>query len=461
MKKTTLPTFSEKEKIQILLSKVFEIIKIESILKKEIYFSKNTLRFGQKEVSLSTINKIHIVAIGKAAIPMANFFYKLFLFPCDGIIISHIDKTEAKKIIISPSLKYYQSDHPIPTKLSIKAAHSLIDFLSQSKPDELILFCISGGGSALVELPVFTLSLKDISHFYTFLIGSGLSIEQMNSLRAICSQIKGGKLLSFIPKNIDTLSLIISDVEKHPKMFVSSGMTSTAQTYQKYVFQAIDTLKKNNQFEVLSSHIQTILNDFFIHPSSYLCASYLCGLSKQEKKYHKSYVLADAKYLLSKVKEESSRNGFIVSTNSKILKQSSEELAKYYQKKILSYHRVKTSIPKLFIASAEPSVTITSKEIGKGGRNQHLALALLCAMGENPPPFIFVSLATDGKDGNSDFAGAIIDHHTYKLAKEKSIELHSHLQNFSSHEALHQLGHCIYTGPTLSNFMDFHFLYLF
>ena len=296
-----------------------------------------------------------------------------------GIIV--IPKgTKAK--IKSKKFQIFNSGHPKPDKTSVKAAKEVIKFVQNRKSRELIIFLVSGGGSSLLAMPD-EITLSDKVHVTDILLKSGATIQEFNCVRKHLSKIKGGKLVENM--KCDGIGLIMSDVENDDLSSIASGTTYMDDTtYQ----DAMDIIEKYRLKTRIPIEVLQILGN---------------GLHNQKTETPKTakienYIIANNNNCLKAMEETAKTKGY------KVIKMQIFGEIKDTVKKILE--NISEEENTCLILGGEPTVRVSGK--GQGGRNQELVLRLLKNT-QKLKKITIASMGTDGVDGNSNFAGAIIE----------------------------------------------------
>lgn len=384
----------------------------------------NILSWGSKTLDLNQFNHIWVFGAGKAAASMAlglNTVLKDRI--CGGVVINPTpDSFKIGKIEIRPG------NHPIPGTESLKSTENLIHVLSTTKPNDLILFLISGGASAMLCKPVDGLSLNDLQELNENLLKSGLSIHQMNARRKAASAVKGGKLLSFTQSKT-ILNLLISDVPGDDPSVIGSGPTQPE----------ISGHSKNKK----------VTNIWINTPG--LFAQKIGNTAKlvaKEQIANDHNDLGETTNLLNK------ELAVLVHPDpySGSTKDVCEMMSNRIQEDLKTGSETK---PRLHIFCGESEVKVTGD--GKGGRNQHLALHFLVhelPKFKNITRITMLSAGTDGIDGNTEAAGAIIDSEMHKKIDEERLMPLAYLNRFDSYTFFQKLDTLLITGPTKNNLMD-------
>ena len=367
--------------------------------------------------------RLVLVAAGKAAWQMAKAAYDLLGERIsEGIVITKYDHVRGP---IGP-LTLCEAGHPVPDEHSYAATQQAIDLVSRCGEGDLILFLLSGGGSALFEKPV--IPAAEMADITRQLLACGASITEMNTLRKRLSQVKGGKFARLCaPARV--YSVVLSDVLGDPLDMIASGPTYPDSTICEDALRIIKKYGLTLSAEALAAiHVETpkaLDNSDCVITGSVrqLCAS---AQAEAAALGYTPIVLTDS--LCCEAREAGSFLGSI---------------AQFYGKQGGSY---------AIIAGGETVVHLTGK--GKGGRNQELALAAAAQLGGMEQAVLF-SVGSDGTDGPTDAAGGIVDGQTAGQLAAQGIQIDDVLANNDAYHALEKADGLIITGPTGTNVNDF------
>jgi len=376
-----------------------------------------------------------IIAIGKAARPMAKALKKKLRIDDSNIIcITPGEQAPEEYSIIS--------SHPIPDQKSINAAEKLIQFIEHIPDQSLVFFALSGGASALICKPAGNIALDDIKIINKKLIASGSSIHEINSVRKHLSAIKGGQLLTHFNENTNLVDLIISDVPGDDLEIIGSGLTVPDSSRFQDAFDALLKYKLWEKCpESIHSHIEKGL-------AGDVPETLKPGNDPVQN--HRSYIIGSARKLAEKMAQIVEEKGYKPWIAEEPYNQPVEKVAEMVASKIKNLIE-ESNHPVALIFYGESTLKVTGN--GKGGRNQELALrgALQIA---DMDDVTWLSAGTDGIDGPTDAAGAVVDGNTIKQAQEKGLNAREFLQNNDSYHFHDQMGALLKTGPTGNNVMD-------
>ncbi|MEJ5313787.1 MULTISPECIES: glycerate kinase [Anaerolinea] len=402
----------------------------------------NTLLLKEKRWNLSAFRRVRLLAVGKAAEPMALAAADILgTFLHDGLIV--IRSGSRSNQPIPPQITCLESGHPIPDERSVQAGKQIFEFLSDSTPEDFYVILISGGASALVTLPLVGVSLNDLQHLTQLLLRSGADIRQINTLRKHLDLLKGGGMARLLAP-AEAACLVLSDVLGDPLEVIASGPTvPDPSTYadawsilhQYDLVPAIpDGIKAVLQAGLNGNLPETpkpgdpIFERVFttVIGSNRLAAEAACSQA-QTAGFH-------AAILTTFLQGEASTAG--------------QFLAAIAREEAL--HASPLPLPTCLICGGETTVTVRGD--GRGGRNQELALGAVEGMdGLNA---LLITLATDGSDGPTDAAGAVVNGETLSRARSLGMNPAEFLRRNDAYAFFQPLGDLIKIGPTRTNVND-------
>ncbi len=373
----------------------------------------------QKEFGNS---RIFVVSIGKAGWQMAKAAENVLGEQIEaGVVITKYGHVMGK----IPQMVCYEGGHPVPDENSFIGTQAALDLVSDLKPEDVVLFLISGGGSALFEKPL--VSNEELADLTKQLLACGADIVEINTIRKRLSAVKGGKFARICaPAQI--YSIVLSDILGDPLDMIASGPAcpdsstceEAARIAQKYQLrmseQAVSCLAQETPKTL--EHVETVVTGSVRD----LCAA---AAEACNKLGYEPVVLTDRLDC-----EARSAGEFLAA------------IAKTYQN---------TEKSVAFIAGGETIVHLKGK--GLGGRNQELALAAAEGIAGLKDTAVF-SIGSDGTDGPTDAAGGYCDGDTKSSLKEQGIDLFQVLEENDAYHGLEKAGGLIITGPTGTNVND-------
>lgn len=382
---------------------------------------------------------IWVLGAGKASVQMASQVEKFFGDRIrDGIIISPNDSHKLK------SIQVFSGTHPYPYQDSISASYELWQLAKKIPKGDTVIWCISGGASSLFCIPSSGIEPEELRAVYKSVLNSGASIHEINAVRKHISNTAGGKLGQLL-SNQNLISVILSDVPDDDPEVVGSGPTIPDSSTFKDAFQV---LKKYGLWDEVPHSVR-------IHISKGMHGDIPENPKPKDSSWsnHKVKVLSGAQRLAGNVGKFLASQGYDVRVATQAYDAGVAEISKKMCSEAISVLSKKSGskIPAAFVHFGESTVKVNKD--GKGGRNQHLALnAALSIEGQHPVSLL--SFATDGIDGPTDAAGAIVNSMTTLKARKKKLQPEEFLQNFNSYHFHEQMETLIKTGSTGNNLMD-------
>ena len=371
---------------------------------------------------LQLSGSVYLVAVGKAAWQMASAAVKYLGFPIkDGIVLTKYGHVSGP----IPGIRCYEAGHPVPDEAGFRGTRAILDMTRNLTESDRVLFLLSGGGSALFELPLVESEL--LREVTAALPARGADIRQINLIRKRLSAVKGGRFAQWCaPARVE--NVILSDVLGDPADLIASGPAvpdpSTAEqakaAAREYLPELYDALLPLLERETPGSLDNVGVQ--IIGSVRELCSA-AAGIARE---------LGYTPMLLNEEMSGEAR------TEGRIFAQ------------LLAKHSGEGKRLAL-LAGGEPVVHVTGT--GLGGRNQELALAA-AQMLARIPNVCLISVGSDGTDGPTDAAGGYVDGDTLEELTESEVALQQALENNDSYHALDAIGNLIRTGPTGTNVND-------
>jgi hydroxypyruvate reductase len=414
-------------------------------------------------IDLDRFKKILVIAFGKAALTMTDALLERLpqKLNIHGVCSApHIPKEHTRQI------RYFAGGHPLPNKASFAAARATLSLLKTARKDTFIFFLISGGGSAMHELPLNKdISLEDTIAFHETLVASGATITEINTVRKYFSAVKGGRLALAAP-HAEKLTLLLADVPLKDRAAVASSPTledhSTLEECREILVRY--RLLERFPFKVREHFAMLGLDGSADKPSTKIAATPLRhGLKLPvKKKVEADPAVAFAGSLLvtllsnfdfvNAARERAEALGFKVVIDNSCDDWDYADAARYL---LECFHALRKVHPRLCLLSSGEVTVQLGPNPGCGGRNQQFVLtaALDLAQHENESLAV-LSAGSDGIDGDSPAAGAIADTTTIARARSYNFDPDETLARFDSCTLFTALGDTIITGPTGNNLRD-------
>ena len=409
-------------------------------VRKYVRLENDILTVGDKSYDLGKYDGVTIIGAGKASADMAR--------PLEEILGDHLRSgvINVKYGHARPlhRIAVNEAGHPVPDEAGLRGTEKVKETLRRTGDRDLVIFLLSGGGSALLPSPAPGLTLDDKRRLTQYLLESGANIQEINSIRKHVSEVKGGQLarLAF-PSAL--VSLILSDVIGDRLDSIASGPTvpdgttfaDCLRVLEKYGLTrkippaVLDHLEKGARGEVEETPKPG--DPAFRRTQNLIVGSNIQALLAAQEKA-----------------EASGYNCLILSS---FIEGETREIARMHaalaREILASGHPVRR--PACLISGGETTVTIRGR--GLGGRNQEFALAAAIAL-DGLADVVVLSGGTDGTDGPTDAAGAIADGATVGRARAVGLEAADSLRENDSYHFFEPLGDLLMTGPTLTNVMD-------
>jgi glycerate 2-kinase len=409
---------------------------IDKAFQRNVDCERGVLRICEDLYDLDSFRSVSVISIGKAAHSLLNSLEMQAGRRFEGIVSSSVDPVSQVR-----AFRYFRGGHPTPNVESIRAAEAMIKSLSGQNPESLVIFLLSGGGSSMVEKPIDDeISLDDLIATYRTLVLSGANIVEMNAIRKHLSAIKGGRLAR-IAHPARQVSLLVSDVPDNMPDALASGPSMPDPSTVE------DCYTISTRYELLEQFPESVRELFQQH-----------ALEETPKPgdevFHRSRwwpILSNASVVETSI-QEAQRLGFAVAVDNSCDDWDSLRAVDYLLERVRELRQKSERV--CLISGGEVTVKVTNG--GVGGRNQQFALA--CASKIAGEKITVLSAGTDGIDGNSPAAGAIVDGTTMERAQTRGLAPETYLSEFNAYAFFDKLGDAVITGPTGNNLRDLRIL---
>jgi glycerate 2-kinase len=415
-----------------------------SLVRSSVERQGDRLRIKDRELDLSSFERIFLISCGKAASAMGE------------ALASLLDERLTSGLVVVPwpvgdeasRLEYLEASHPVPDAKSVEAARRAIEIASLAGERDLVLVCISGGGSSLLALPAEGVTLDKKRRLTEDLLRAGATIQELNVVRKHLSGLKGGQLArAAFPATVVTL--VISDVVGDDLGTIASGPTH----WDDSTFaDARAILECYGLWDGLPATVRARIED---------------GLQGRVPETLKSgdpvfarasaVIIGDNMTALRAAKHEAERLGFepifLSSSDGGEARRTASSYAAFLSELACSA----SNLPRPLCLLAGGELTVTVKGRGRGGRNTEFVLALIVELERaevSGVDWLILSLGTDGIDGPTDAAGAWAEPRTIRTAGALGLNPAEYLEDNDSYGFFKQTGNLIVTGPTGTNVMD-------
>ena len=394
------------------------------VTRKAIGVEGNRVRIGQ--TVLDATKPIYVVSLGKASMAMAEALNETL-----GERITSGIITGPQPQRLSANWQVFSGGHPLPNADSLNAASAAFQLLDKANDEHaVVIFAVSGGGSAMIEWPsTSAISLDDLREANRILVSCGATIGEINVVRRTFSAVKGGKLAARVPK-AEIVTLLISDTNHDDEVNVASG-----PSLPNHDTRAVAEIVAKYQLEAKL-------------PGTILEAIWESEQSIQTPPIRGShYTLAENQTALDAALARATSLGFRAVCADEISEQPIAEGCE-----LLIQRLAKEPAPVCLISGGEFACTVRGD--GRGGRNLETVLRCAVAIAGHNEHIVVLSAGTDGIDGNSTAAGAVADETTLSRATSLGLEASSFLERSDSFGFFERLGDTIITGPTGTTVRD-------
>ena len=399
-----------------------------------------TLIVDEKKYDLDQFDNIYVVGGGKAGASMAAAVEEILgNLVTEGIVnVKYGYTAKLNKIRIN------EADHPVPDEAGSRGAEEIVKLVGNTQENNLLICLISGGGSALLPLPVQGISLNEKQEVTKKLLTCGANINEINAVRKHMSGIKGGQLtrLSY-PATL--ITLILSDVIGNYLDVIASGPTvPDSSTFE-------DAKEIMERYKIWNTIPDTVKNHFEKGIGGNIPETPKAGENIFSKT--QNVIVGSNIQAVMAARKKAGKLGYNTMVLSSFIEGETKDVAKVHAaiaKEILQSGNP-VSVPACVVSGGETTVTIHGK--GKGGRNQEFCLAAAIDIA-GLDSVVILSGGTDGTDGPTDAAGAICDGQTLQHASGKGMKAFDYLCDNNSYNFFKDLDDLLITGPTNTNVMD-------
>jgi glycerate 2-kinase len=399
--------------------------------------------------NLDRFDRVFVVGGGKAGAPMARAAASILGERLTaGIVI--VKKGYAGDAASDGPVEIVEAGHPVPDEAGLRGAARLAEMLRQTTARDLVICLVSGGGSALMTLPVPGVSLADLQALTRTLLACGATINEINTIRKHLSQLKGGQLARLaVPSSL--ISLILSDVVGDPLDVIASGPSVPDPTTFSDAWSVLERYAVIDRVPPsIVAHLQSGIHGVVAETPK-------PGTPLFERV--QNVVIGSNRIAASAAADAAQRLGYQVLTLTTFLEGEAREVGRVVAGLAKGVARGETicpsgvplGLPACLILGGETTVTLGGD--GNGGRNQEMALAASIALA-GWPNVLVSCLATDGTDGPTDAAGAFADGESVARAARLGLNASDYLARNDAYHIFQRLGDLIMTGPTQTNVND-------
>ncbi len=445
----------ETDRLKNLVRKLFaESLKKtdpRTVLEKAVKLEGERLTIDSHVFNLERISKIIVVAIGKAGFSMAAALDAIL----GNRIIAGVISAPDSEIKLRSKWRVFEGGHPLPNRASIEAGNTAVSLMRSSDHEQtLVIYLISGGGSAMIEMPRDErISLLDLRSANEILIRCGARIDEINAVRRGFSKLKGGGLRNLAPKATH-ISLIISDTNRRDQANVASGPTIDWQRTERSNQELTETLGRFDLRKKFPPMITAAINEYLRKEDG----------GRRANVSDFVYVLLDNEMAVKAAVDSALGLGITVVAAQDLAEAPVGSGCRQLVDRLCALRAAVPMNTEVAVISGGEFVCPVRGD-GIGGRNSEAALRAAILFDElhktpkwRTTKFAALFAGTDGIDGNSPAAGAIADETTINRAKEYNLEATEYLTNSDSYSFFNKLGDQIEIGPTGTNLRDLRIL---
>lgn len=408
-------------------------------IKNHLHLTGNILKVGEKWYHLDAYKNIYVIGFGKASGHMAVALEDMLRERItSGVVNVRYGYSAPCRIV-----KVNQAGHPLPDNAGIQGTREILRLVNNVGENDLVFCLISGGGSALFELPCNGITLEELRETTELLLKCGARIDEINAVRKHISQVKGGRLAKLCKGEI--VSLVLSDVVNDPLDAIASGPTSPDNTVFLDCERILTKYRISHEVPLsVKKHIQSGFEGKAEETPKKTDTAF--------RKIH-HVIIGNICTALQASSGKAKELGYHTTIHSSPVEGEAREAAKVFgiiaREIRASGNPIKR--PACIIAGGETTVTMQS--YGLGGRNQEFTLSAALEI-DGLENIVILSAGTDGADGNTDAAGAIADGLTITRAKDLKIDAEAYLSGHNAYVFFKGLNDLVITGPTKTNVMD-------
>lgn len=406
---------------------------IPNAFARQVQYERGVLRVCEDLYELRSYSRVLVISIGKAGHTMVEALaQQVGESSLEGVVAASVEPSTLVR-----GFRYFRGGHPTPNADSIRGASAILKALEAQTAASLVIFMISGGGSSIMEKPIDDeISLDDLIATYRALVHSGAPIAEINTLRKHLSSVKGGRLAraAFPAQQV---SLFVSDVPDNTPDALASGPTMPDSTSVDDCYRIAE---KHGLLPQLPHSTRELFERRALEETP----------KSDDQSFYRSrwWTLLSNQTALEHATAAAERGGFRVHVDNSCDDRDYEFAAEHLLQRLRELRKESSRV--CLLSGGE--VTVKVRNGGRGGRNQQFAIACAAKIaGEN---ITVLSAGTDGVDGNSSAAGAVVDGMTMARSKARGLDAHVALERFDAHPFFSALGDAIEIGPTGNNLRD-------
>lgn len=428
-----------KETLRRLFLATLEDLSLDRVIPQRVRVENSILEIDGEKIDLAPFKKIILIALGKAAFQMARAMKELL----DPLVASGVVVSSEPVEGSLPYMLHYRGGHPYPNAESVRSAEVILELLQQLNQNHLVIYLLSGGGSAIVEKPIDpSITLDELREFYKLLVTCGANIVEMNVLRKHFSATKGGRMAE-AGRRARQVTLYVADVPLDRPSTVASGPTMPDESTVADCREIVERLRLMDR---LPASVRAMFEADTIPETP----------KPGSPKFKRSswHALLSTEQGLEKLEAAAQAEGWIVEQDLSVDDWPVVRAAEELLGRLGSLRRRHPNRTVAVLTGGELSSPVTGD--GVGGRNQ--AFVLACAQRIAGEKIAVISAGTDGIDGNSPAAGAVADGETLARAARLGLAAQEYFDRSDSYGFFSRLEDALITGPTGNNIRDLRLL---
>lgn len=430
---------SGREVLVDVVDSALEAVHPDRLVPEHVSREGNTLTIDGRSYDLDAVNDLVVIGAGKGSVDLVAAVREVVGdWIARGVVVEkHGQGRDLDGVDV------LEAGHPIPDEASLRAGLAVEGLAREVEADDLVLFCLTGGASALLALPVDTISFDDLVVTNRHLLDAGAPIDEVNAVRKHLSRLKGGHLARAIdPAAVSTL-VIVDEVGGDPWGPTVPDPTTFAD--------AVRVLRKHDLWDAIPASVRDYLAAGRRHPDRETPGPENFGAIERS-----TVVLADATDVCEAAVARAEQLGLNTAILSTMVEGESREIGRGFAgiAKEIAAHRRPVTPPCAIVSGGETTVAVEdSGRAGEGGPNQEFVLGFALGIAGHER-ITAIAVGTDGTDGPTDLAGGLVDGQTVPTANRAGIDVHGALATHDAGGALRELGDAVVTGGTGTNLMD-------
>jgi glycerate-2-kinase len=430
-----------KQQAKEIFLTTLEMIEVKAVFDRKIRVGGDMLFAGEYVIDLNRYEEVVAIGLGKASLRMGMALDEAL---GDRLTRGVLVTSAQPNVVPSPRFETVVGGHPLPTEGSLWAGQRLLEMAATCGPKSLVIFLISGGGSALAESPASAnVSLEDLKELNRILIGCGATIEEINMIRKAISRIKGGRLGHCVASTgAQSLAIYVSDVNPGDLRSIASNPVLPEPPGRDEALKIVAGYDLEGR---LPSSVLRALESGAAEDDS----------GARQHSLLRTVLLCDNRFAIEAASNVAGSLGFLVHTCYDLTEGDYRDVAGEMIERLSGLRNQFSDRAICIISGGEVSCVVSGS--GVGGRNQEFVLYSATKLAEQcvgTGPLAVLSCGTDGIDGNSSAAGAVSDRECIEEAIRSGIDPRVYLRENDSFSFFSKMGGLVSTGPTGTNVRD-------